>query len=69
MKLNNRGWGLSDYLIIVAAIVIALFASSILIIKLSNGLKENIKTEENIDKNNSLETDKMIQIYLMINKI
>lgn len=56
MKLNNRGWGLTDYLLIVSVIIIALFSASILIIRLGNGLKENMKvntynTEETINSN------------------
>ena len=58
MKLNNRGWGLTDYLLIVSVIIIALFGASVLIIRLSNGLKENMKvniskTEETINSNNN----------------
>ena len=57
MKLNNRGWGLTDYLLIVSVIIIALFGASVLIIRLSNGLKDNmkvntLKTEETINSNN-----------------
>ena len=57
MKLNNKGWGLTDYLLIVSVIIIALLVASVLIIRLTNGLKENIKVNENnetkIEENNS----------------
>ncbi len=46
MKLNNRGWGLSDFLLIVSLIIICLLFSSVMIIRLSNGLKENLKVNE-----------------------
>ena len=60
MKLNNKGWGLSDYLIILSVIIIALFVTSVLIIRLSNGLKENMrpgltKETSNVDTNNTEE--------------
>lgn len=60
MKLNNRGWGLTDYLLIVSVIIIALFGASVLIIRLSNGLKENMKvntpkTEETINTNTNIQ--------------
>ena len=48
MKLNNKGWGLTDYLLIVSAIIIALLIASILIIRLTNGLKENMREVEKI---------------------
>ena len=51
MKLNNKGWGLTDYLLIVAVIIIALFGASILIIRLNNTLKENMKKNEQIEEN------------------
>ena len=49
MKLNNKGWGLTDYLLMVSVIIIALLVASVLIIRLTNGLKENIKVNENND--------------------
>lgn len=52
-KLNNRGWGLSDFLLIVSVIIIGLLFSSIMIIRLSNGLKENLKVNE--ENNNKVE--------------
>ena len=51
MKLNNKGWGLTDYLLIVGALTIALFGASILIIRLNNTLKENMKKNEQIEEN------------------
>ncbi len=51
MKLNNKGWGLTDYLLIVGVIVIALFGASILIIRLNTTLKENMKKHEQIEEN------------------
>ena len=60
-KLNNRGWGLSDFLLIGSVIIICLLFSSVMIIRLTNGLKENLKaneknnTEEKIETNNNVE--------------
>ena len=51
MKLNNKGWGLTDYLLIVGAIAIALFGASILIIRLNTTLKENMKKHEQVEEN------------------
>ena len=51
MKLNNKGWGLTDYLLIVGAIAIALFGASILIIRLNITLKENMKKHEQMEEN------------------
>lgn len=55
MKLNNKGWGLTDYLLIVSAIIIALLFASILIIRLTNGLKENMREVEKIEENKTEE--------------
>ena len=57
MKLNNKGWGLSDFLIIISVIIIALFGASVLVVRLNNGLKENMRTgiikTNNVDNNES----------------
>ncbi|MBE6152634.1 MAG: hypothetical protein E7166_00195 [Firmicutes bacterium] len=57
-KLNNRGWGLSDFLLIGSIIIICLLFSSVMIIRLTNGLKENLrvndnKTEEKVEIDNN----------------
>lgn len=60
-KLDNKGWGLSDYLIIVVVIIIALTLASVLLLKLTNNLKENVNQNddtnitESIDNNNNTE--------------
>ena len=46
-KLNNRGWGLSDFLLIGSAIIICLLFASVMIIRLTNGLKENLRVNDN----------------------
>ena len=45
-KLNNRGWGLSDFLLIGSVIIICLLFASVMVIRLTNGLKENLRTNE-----------------------
>lgn len=45
-KLNNRGWGLSDFLLIGSVIIICLLFASVMIIRLTNGLKENLRINE-----------------------
>ncbi len=57
-KLNNRGWGLSDYLIIVTAIIAALIIASLLIIHLTKNLNKNFNTEiENEEPTNIIENN------------
>lgn len=73
-KLNNRGWGLSDFLLIGSAIIICLLFSSVMIIRLTNGLKENLKvneekrkTEEKIEIENNIEEESNINNNKPIN--
>lgn len=58
LKLNNRGWGLSDFLLIGSVIIICLLFASVMMIRLTNGLKENLrKNEENITTNETIESN------------
>ena len=59
-KLNNRGWGLSDFLLIGSVIIICLLFASVMVIRLTNGLKENLRvnntnTEEKAETNDKQE--------------
>ena len=69
-KLNNRGWGLSDFLLIGSVIMICLLFASVMIIRLTNGLKENLKaneenrkTEQKIEVENSIEEESNTNNY------
>ena len=59
-KLNNKGWGLSDFLLIGSVIIICLLFASVMVIRLTNGLKENLRvnntnTEEKVETNDKQE--------------
>ena len=66
-KLNNRGWGLSDFLLIGSVIIICLLFASVMIIRLTHGLKENLRTnEENRKVEEKVETDNNVEDTLNV---